>query len=348
MAMRSPFLTLALCLAWVGLSAAPASPEASAASFAVLRSEVRFGSEGGSGSRLILQGDLTAGPALATFDPTAVRLRFAVGPLTLIDGPAWPGAARFRQIRSGWRLDLRGLFGGRGRAVVRLHPANGRFTVDVRGFEGADLLAAGPAGVAVAFQVDDEIYAAVVDFEAKGARRWTFRLRVDAPPPGGGGGTGDPDPILSGIVSLAEGEQSGITSFRFEAIRDQATWDVVWAQHAGSGSPPAVDFSRDMILGVWLGMRPTGGYSVSIWRVTAPYMVVTAGWCPPCYGEPCPGAPCFGGETVSGALADVRETKPGSNCVVTQSVTYPFRIVRVARVEGPFVYTLDAVTRDCP
>ena len=301
-------LALVLGTLLVSGSSAVATPSRE---IAVLRAEVRFAAVDGGASRLLIHGDLTAGPSLASFDPRVDPFRITVGPLVVLDGPPWPGGVRFRETRSGWRLDLPGAFGGVGRARVRLNPATGRFVVEARGFDGDALLAAGHAGVAVGLRAGEESYAGSVDFDARRPRRWVSLAPISGAPPPGGGGGGTP-PAPGGFTTLTQGSQSGISAFRFEAIRDDATWASVWQQHAGSGPPPAVDFSTQMVLGVWLGARPTGGYTVDIVQVTP---------------------------TPSGATAVIVESQPGWT-PVAQVVTYPFHLVRLARVEGPVGYDL--------
>ena len=47
-----------------------------------------------------------------------------------------------------------------------------------------------------------------------------------------------------------------------QEIRDQATWDAFWQAHAPVGGPaPAVDFSQDMLIGVFWGTRTNGCFS---------------------------------------------------------------------------------------
>jgi len=63
---------------------------------------------------------------------------------------------------------------------------------------------------------------------------------------------------------------SGIVIARSVAVRDNASWLALWAQHIGNHPPspaPTVDFNKSMVLAVFLGDRPNGCYSVTITRV---------------------------------------------------------------------------------
>ena len=46
-------------------------------------------------------------------------------------------------------------------------------------------------------------------------------------------------------------------------VRTQAEWDAL-SQDLRAGQPQAVDFSKEMIVGVFLGSKPTAGYGVTI------------------------------------------------------------------------------------
>lgn len=61
-----------------------------------------------------------------------------------------------------------------------------------------------------------------------------------------------------------EGQRSGIRSFHVEAVQDEAAWQALWARHNPNEPAPAVDFSREQVAAVFLGMKTQGGYSVGI------------------------------------------------------------------------------------
>jgi len=66
------------------------------------------------------------------------------------------------------------------------------------------------------------------------------------------------------IRSLARGDQSNIDDARQVVARTSAEFDTLWRQHAPERPAPTVDFSREMVVGVFLGSRPTAGYGVDI------------------------------------------------------------------------------------
>lgn len=82
---------------------------------------------------------------------------------------------------------------------------------------------------------------------------------------------------------IDRGTQSGIDRARQVVVRSAADWAALWRAHAPGRPQPPVDFAREMVVGVFLGSRPTAGYGVDItgtrqdgdavvveYRVTAP------------------------------------------------------------------------------
>jgi len=333
-ALLLPVLLVALASGPGGAAVGPA--------LTVEAADVRFAPDGVARSRVSMEGDLLVGSGFADLDPAVDPLYVRIGSVVLLDGPASPDRARIRTGGGSWRLDLRGAPANPGRVTMRFFPMSGRFSLKARGLDASALRAEGPDGVTVEIVGAGEAYASTLDFEVKGDRRWSYRPAPPSPGPPGGGGED-----RGGITPLAAGEYSGITTLRFEVVRDGSAWSALWSEHGGAGAPPAVDFSREMVVGLFLGARPTGGYSVDFLRMVVPYTLYVGGWCPPVTDPPI-GAPCFGGDPVSGFLMDARETVPGPNCVVTTAVTYPFVLVKVPRVEGPGTYSYVLAARTCP
>lgn len=68
--------------------------------------------------------------------------------------------------------------------------------------------------------------------------------------------------------TLSRGLTSGLQEPRRLVLRDEAAYLRVWAEHAADVNrpalPPNVDFSREMVVLLALGTRPTGGYLVEV------------------------------------------------------------------------------------
>jgi hypothetical protein len=302
--------------------------------------EARFRGDGGAALRLrgTFRQDAEAFPA----DPRGEGLRVTVGSLALLDGDPLPGTARVRaRARGGWVLTLRRAFEGRGRLVLSMDPERASFRLRAAGARGAALRDAGGAGVEARVELGARSWSSTLDFVERSPRRWTYRLEVPvvprpgtgggggAPPPGGGGGGGgggDGGGAPVPLATLAQGSASAIQGFRFAVAKDASAWAALWAQHGGSGSPPAVDFTTEMVIGYWTGARPTGGYWAQVTGIT--------------------GANAPPGQT--GVLVTLEEVRPGPNCVVTQAETRPFHLVRTSMRADVVNFEQVVRTANCP
>jgi hypothetical protein len=117
------------------------------------------------------------------------------------------------------------------------------------------------------------------------------------------------------------GTSSGIRELSWTVVRTSREWLVVWARHVrtvGAVVPPPVDFSREMVVGIFAGERETGGFQVEITVVE---------------------------RTASGlrVLYRVREPEPGA--VLTQALTQPYHLIRLARDDGQVTFARQSGTR---
>ncbi|MES2151051.1 MAG: hypothetical protein V4508_14825 [Pseudomonadota bacterium] len=64
---------------------------------------------------------------------------------------------------------------------------------------------------------------------------------------------------------------SGVLKAQVAVVSDDAAWAALWAQHSATRSPapalPKIDFSRQMLLGVFSGQHPNGCHELSINRI---------------------------------------------------------------------------------
>lgn len=68
------------------------------------------------------------------------------------------------------------------------------------------------------------------------------------------------------LKTIERGQNSQVESPRQAAVRMPAEWSTLWRAHAPNRPAPDVDFSTTMVAAVFLGSRPTGGFSVEIVR----------------------------------------------------------------------------------
>lgn len=140
----------------------------------------------------------------------------------------------------------------------------------------------------------------------------------------GWAGTGREEPGRISFTLLAEGMQSGIEDERREVIRDADSYRALWARHSvgmdPAPSPPAIDFSREMLIAVFAGAQPTAGYRWTVLSLSEE----------------------------NGSLAvHLRLDQPGPGCAVAQVVTQPYLLVKTDRSRLPVVFHVVPKTVSC-
>lgn len=106
------------------------------------------------------------------------------------------------------------------------------------------------------------------------------------------------------------------------AARDQESFDRLWKMAHGAEelAAPTIDFSKEYVIGVFAGRKPTGGYAIEVTDVQD-----------------------LGDERT----LTVTVTSPGETCVVTDALTSPYQLIRVP-VSTHFLKAVDtAVTNAC-
>lgn len=113
------------------------------------------------------------------------------------------------------------------------------------------------------------------------------------------------------LVTVARGTMSSIDEPYQAVVRTEAEWLKLWRRH-GSGQPaPDINFEARMVVGVFLGSRPSAGYSVEIVEARS---------------------------ADGGLVVEYRETKPAPDRMVAQVITAPFHLVSLDRQEGAVTF----------
>lgn len=119
------------------------------------------------------------------------------------------------------------------------------------------------------------------------------------------------------IVEQWSGQYSAQEAAKRVVIRDSAAWKQLWRAIHARIEPmpevPEVDFHKHMVIGVFLGTKPTGGYSVSITGIVRNAKTVVS----------------------------VRERAPAPGDMVTMALTAPYHVVVVPRSEKPVEFVAD-------
>jgi len=114
-------------------------------------------------------------------------------------------------------------------------------------------------------------------------------------------------------VTIARGSSSQIEEARHVVVRTDEEWAALWSAHGGDGAPPPIDFALHMVVGVFLGARPTAGFSVEILDTTV---------------SPSP----------ERLTVRYTEHRPAAGDPVAQALTFPFQLIRVPRHHGSAVF----------
>jgi hypothetical protein len=109
------------------------------------------------------------------------------------------------------------------------------------------------------------------------------------------------------FATVAQGTLSNIDEPRQVIVRTAAEWQALWKQHGGDGAAPAVDFTQSIVAAVFLGSRPTAGFTVEITNVKTDR---------------------------NGTVVEFVERQPPRDEFVAQVLTAPFHAVRLARTAG--------------
>ena len=106
---------------------------------------------------------------------------------------------------------------------------------------------------------------------------------------------------------IDQGFYSGVSSNRNVVIKDKASWMGLWQEHnKTNANMPNVDFSKNMIVGLFMGSRPTGCYAiedVTVWRAAGKIQITH------------------------------HNLNPGPTIDCTMSVSSPFKLIEIPRSE---------------
>jgi hypothetical protein len=110
------------------------------------------------------------------------------------------------------------------------------------------------------------------------------------------------------FTSIARGANSGIKESREIVVESTRDWQALFTRHAPGTPPPLVDFAVDVVVGVFAGERPTGGYEVDILAVERHQAQTTVVY---------------------------QVTAPPRDAIVITVLTSPFHLARLPRQDRP-------------
>lgn len=109
------------------------------------------------------------------------------------------------------------------------------------------------------------------------------------------------------IETIVRDNMSGVEDARQAVVKTDAEWSKLWRAHNATAPLPKVDFGKRMVVAVFLGTRPSAGYSVEITGTKADGKTVVVEW---------------------------REVPPKPGNLSAQVLTSPAHLVTIPRLEG--------------
>lgn len=113
------------------------------------------------------------------------------------------------------------------------------------------------------------------------------------------------------MKSLEKGVQSNVGAPRQAVVRTDAEWATLWTEHGRDRQRPAVNFATDMVLGVFMGQRPSAGFRTEILSAT------------PHEGK---------------LVVRYRETTPGREAMTAQIITSAYHLVALPKFSGEVTF----------
>jgi hypothetical protein len=124
------------------------------------------------------------------------------------------------------------------------------------------------------------------------------------------------------FVEIAKGAYSGFSQEKHTVIKTDADWQNLWDSHSRNVMPqpaaPAVDFKKNMVVAVFLGMRSSGGYSITIDKIED-----------------------------AGKDIIVTLSKKSPQGMATMAITHPFHFVTVKASKKPVEFRFAKVDPSC-
>jgi hypothetical protein len=109
------------------------------------------------------------------------------------------------------------------------------------------------------------------------------------------------------FTNVAKGDMSGQQTTRQVTVRTAAEWKALWNDHAPTEKMPSVDFATNMVVGIFLGSKPSTGHEVEIVGVRTQERDL---------------------------IVEYVRKQPGRGTIAAQILTEPFHLVAVPKHAG--------------
>jgi len=105
------------------------------------------------------------------------------------------------------------------------------------------------------------------------------------------------------LRQLDKGDQSNVDDARQTVARTPEEYNTLWRLHSPDRPQPKVDFAKEIVVGVFMGSRPTAGFAIEI----------------------------LGTREETGTLVvQYRETRPARGMITAQVITSAYHIVAIS------------------
>lgn len=125
-------------------------------------------------------------------------------------------------------------------------------------------------------------------------------------------------------TKIAENTYSGSETEAYQLIQDEKAWSDFWEQLTSNQYPaprlPEVNFAEKTIIACVMGMRPNGGFSISIKKLEL---------------------------QANKLLLQVEHKGPGAGCFMTDALTQPYFLATIPRTSAELVTTKVVKLEDC-
>ncbi len=116
-----------------------------------------------------------------------------------------------------------------------------------------------------------------------------------------------------GFRTIAIGYETGIADGTVRTARNEKEWAALWREHTSMQLPrsdaPTIDFSKEMVVCVLAGQKPTAGYGIEVLDAR------------------------FDGKAM---LLGTRQTQPAEDAIVPQVVTRPYHMIATPFTNATF------------
>ncbi len=121
------------------------------------------------------------------------------------------------------------------------------------------------------------------------------------------------------FTELAQGARSTVSVRANYLITSEAQLVKLWKMIDARGQAPVVDFTKNDVIAVFAGKKPTAGYAVAVSKV----------------------------EDTNTREVTVALTSPGGNCVLAQSITEPYQVIELQKTTLALTHVDQEITASC-